>query len=102
MISLQQVTERVLKLFLFHQRTALFMETHGQNERLVDRWTNILTVNLLSISADYGANPESKPFSHCVEPSEGFPSGQQFPEMVRCLDPHCHLYNQSMRLISAF
>lgn len=63
--------------------------------------TGSLTVHVLSTTAGDGANPESKPSSRCVEPSEGLPSGQQFPGMVRCLDPHCHLTNQSIRLMSA-
>lgn len=43
MVGLQQVTESVLKLFLLHEWTTFFMETHGQNQRLTDRWTNTLT-----------------------------------------------------------
>lgn len=34
MVGLQQVTQRLLKLFLLQQRSTLFVETHGQDQRL--------------------------------------------------------------------
>ena len=43
LVGLQQVTQRVVELFLLHQRATFLMETHGQDQSLTTHTHNKTT-----------------------------------------------------------